>query len=38
MDSKALNMNKQITTGKRKHGSLIPQKIEIIRRFGSSEN
>jgi len=38
MDSKAPKMNKQSTSGKRKHGTLIPQKIEIIRRFESSEN
>jgi hypothetical protein len=31
MDSKAPKMNKQSTTGKRKHGTLILQKIEIIR-------
>jgi hypothetical protein len=38
MDSMAPKMNKQSTTGKRKHGTLIPQKIEIIRRLESSEN
>ena len=38
MDSKAPKTNKQSTTGKRKHETLIPQKTEIIRRLESSEN
>jgi hypothetical protein len=38
MDSKAPKMNTQITTDKRRHGTLIPQKIEIIRRLESTKS